>query len=512
MTTDLPDDAHRGWSAATSDVLAAHSDPPPGRRAPWLLVAAAAAMVLALVGGVTYAVGALSGGGQQAADALPAGAFGLVSVDLDPPAGQKIDGFRFLRKFPSLRQHVPLDGDVREVVFDAIADEAGWDGIDFDQDVAPWLGKRLAVATYPATGKTTDPVVVVALQVTDTGKADAGLTQLSRAARAGASGSAPVGWAFSGDYALVAESAAAAQGLAAKAAESPLAADAHFAADTADVGDGVVLAWADLGRVGDALATAAPVPGLLGGAAGSGRTTVLARFDGPDVFEVTGTTTGVPGAGWAGHQVRGMGDLPDSTAVAFGLADGDALARTAWAAVGGVLGVTGASGPELEDALGLSMPDDLATLLGTNLLLALDGGPSGELQLGARITTDAAAAGKVLDTIEAGSSGLLVPQFSLERRTVGDDLVVAVTEEQADRLAAGGAGGSLGDLPAFRSALPDLDDAALALWVDPTGVQSALGMGSDEPDADLAPLEGIGVTVTSSTPGAAAFRVRLVAH
>ena len=77
--------------------------------------------MLALVGGVTYAVGSLSGGGDQPADALPAGAFAAVSFDLDPSAGQKVDGFRFLRKFPALRDKVPLDGDLREILFDALA-------------------------------------------------------------------------------------------------------------------------------------------------------------------------------------------------------------------------------------------------------------------------------------------------------------------------------------------------------------------------------------------------------
>ena len=109
--------------------------------------------MLALVGGVTYAVGALSGGGDQPADALPAGAFAVVSFDLDPSAGQKLDGFRFVRKFPALREKVPLDGDLRQVLFEALAPEVGWDDVDYEADVAPWLGKRLAVAAYPPVGR-----------------------------------------------------------------------------------------------------------------------------------------------------------------------------------------------------------------------------------------------------------------------------------------------------------------------------------------------------------------------
>jgi hypothetical protein len=512
VTTETPDGPQQDWSVTPDvlpDVLAAQPGPAPGRRASWPLVAAAAALVLALVGGVTYAVGALSGGGQQAADALPGGALGLLSVDLDPPAGQKIDGYRFLRKFPSLRDHVPLDGDAREIVFDAIADEAGWADIDFDADVSPWLGKRLAVALYPPAGQGSEPVVVVALQVTDTDGADAGLEKLATAARRGTGDATPVGWAFSGDYALITENSMIAKDLADRSGAAPLSADEHFAADTASTDDGVVLAWADLGRAGEVLGDTAAVPQAFGGSA-TGRTTMVARFDGPDVFELSGTTTGVDGAGWAQHEVQGMADLPASTAVAFGLADGDDLAARAWDAAKGFFGLFSESrddGAAADELLGLHMPDDLATLLGSNLLLAVDGGESDQVQVGARITTDVAAANRVLDTLEQHQGGLLVPEFALVRRTVGDDLVVAATRAQADRLAGDGA---LGDEESFRSALPDLDDAALALWVDPAGAQAAFGLGG-EPDPDLEPLDGVGVTVSSISDGTASFRLRLVA-
>ena len=510
MSTDTPDGPAQGWSAATPDVLAAHHEPTSARRRSWPLVAGAAALVLALVGGVTYAMGALSGGGQQATEALPSGALGLLSVDLDPPAGQKIDGFRFLRKFPTLRDHVPLDGDVREVVFDAFADGVGWSHVDFDADVSPWLGKRLAVAVYPPAGDGSEPVVVVALQVTDADKADAGLKKLATEAGIGTGRAAPAGWAFSGDYALLAESTMIAKDLATRAGTAPLSSDEHFAADTAEADDGVVLAWADLGRFSDVLGDVGAVPQAFGGSA-SGRTTMVARFDGPDVFELSGTTTGVDGAGWAEHQVHGMGDLPDGTAVAFGLADGDKLAVKAWTAAEGFFGIMSAEGGGNDDpaeALGLTMPDDLATLLGSNLLVALDGGESDELQLGARITTDAAAANKVLDALEKQSGEWLAPDFTVVRRTVGDDLVVAATKAQADRMAIDGA---LGEDDTFRSALPDLDDAALALWVDPVGAEAAFGLGG-EPDPDIAPLDGVGFTVSSISDGAASFRLRLVAH
>ena len=156
------------------------------------------------------------------------------------------------------------------------------------------------------------------------------------------------------------------------------------------------------------------------------------------------------------------------------------------------------------------MPDDLATiLLGYNLLVALDGGTSDELQVGARITTDVAAATKVLDKLE-----------SARRRPAGAELAgpprpsAATWSSRRRRRRPTGwrAIGALGDdeTPSGH-ALPDLDDAALALWVDPAGAEAAFGFGG-EPDPDIAPLDGLGLTVSSISDGTATFRLRLVAH
>ena len=77
--------------AFNGDILATSGDEEPTRRVPWLVVAGVGVLVLALVGGVTYGVGALSGGGSQPESALPSGAVAYLKVDLDPSAGQKVD-------------------------------------------------------------------------------------------------------------------------------------------------------------------------------------------------------------------------------------------------------------------------------------------------------------------------------------------------------------------------------------------------------------------------------------
>ena len=114
-----------------------------------MLYAVVVVLVAALIGGVTVAVRGLSGGGAQPEDALPGGAFAFAKVDLDPSAGQKINAMRFLRKFPALRDKVSLNGDLREALFESVSESAGWEKLDFDKDVEPWLGSRVAIAAYP---------------------------------------------------------------------------------------------------------------------------------------------------------------------------------------------------------------------------------------------------------------------------------------------------------------------------------------------------------------------------
>ena len=165
---------------------------------------------------------------------------------------------------------------------------------------------------------------------------------------------------------------------------------------------------------------------------------------------------------------------------------------------------------QAEQQLGIEIPEDIAALLGDNLVAALDGGDSGETQVGARITTDVARAEHVLDAITEASGGAL----PLERRTVGKDLVVASTPQQADRLSADG---TLGDKDAFTKALPDLEDADAAAWVDVKGLLGGLfgggtGDGTSAVDEDLEPLQGVGFSVSSEDKGSATFRLRVVTN
>jgi hypothetical protein len=505
--------AYGGWSGSP-DVLAAEAPERSPRRAPWALVGGIALLVLALVGGVTYAVGALSGGGSQPDDALPTGAFAYASLDLDPAAAQKIDAFRFLRTFPALRDKVPADGDARKVFFDAFAQDAGWSGVDFDSQVEPWLGKRLGVGVYPPSGGSSTPLVVLALQVTDQDAADAGLRRLA-AASGPAAGSQ---WAFSGDYALLTDVPGVVADLAKRAESSPLSGDATFSADLAAVADdGIATAWVDMSAAFKAAASSGLGSGVdlgvLSGVSGqAGRSTVVARFDGADTFEVVGRATGVGTGGWATNPVQGMDTLPGSTVAAVALSDGDKLVPKAWASMrrslGDQAGQLDQSMALLRSEFGITIPDDLATLLGSNAVLSLDSGQnSPAIEGGARLSTDVTAAQAVVDKLEAAakSSGGDLP---VVRREAGGDLIVATTRSEASRLAATGDLGSNAD---FRHALPDLGSAHVAIWVRPALLATAL-FGDSAVDENLDHVKGVGITVSSDHSGTASYRFRLVAR
>jgi hypothetical protein len=253
--------------------------------------------------------------------------------------------------------------------------------------------------------------------------------------------------------------------------------------------------------------------GVLSGVSGqAGRSTVVARFDGSDTFEVVGRATGVGTGGWATHPVQGMDTLPASTVAALGISDGDKLVPKAWEsmrkALGDEAGQLDQSAALLRSEFGIAIPDDIATLLGSNALLAVDSGQgSSRIQGGARISTDISGAQAVLDKLEAAaqSSGGDVP---VVRREAGGDLIVASTQGEASRLAAAGDLGSNAD---FRDALPDLASADVAIWVDPATLVTSLFGGSDV-DENLSHVKGVGITVSSDHSGTATYRFRLVAR
>lgn len=538
---DGPDMDESPGRGPAVDVLA--SEPlAPERRAKWSVVGAVVAAVAVVIGGVAYGAASLSGGGSQPADALPSGVVAFTQVDLDPPAGQKVDGFRFLRKFPSLHDRLAGD-DLRKVIFESVADNAGWKDVDFESEVAPWLGQRVGMGVYPAStfspGAGSDakssPAVVVALQVTDEGAARRGLDRLLADVKdtdltdADLKGTDRPGYVLADGYALLAKSQRVATAAGDLVSRGSLAASSTFVADTADLGDGFASAWFDGRAVGELLPAASAL-GLgrlgLGGLDASAldksslRMAYVLRFDGPDVVELAGHVTGGPTVPGGDVRLTGLLDLPASSAVAVGIGGGAALVDPLWTSIRKQAAATkGASADDLvaeaERASGLDLPDDLKVLLGSNLVLGLDraGLRGGKPELGARVvTSEPARADALLDKLLT-KAGVVSGVPPVVHRATDDGYVLASTQAQAARLTDTATGDRLGDVSAFRSALPDVDGARFAAWVDLREVLAAFaGQRDGGLPKDLRPLQGAGMTATSDGKGAGSFRLRLVTH
>src|SRR4051812_40755641 len=146
----------------------------PGRRR-GAVVAAVAVVVVAVLGGGAYAAYSfLAGGGPQPADVLPSTTVAVVSVDLDPSAGQKIAAIKSIRRFPTLKKSLGLhaDDDLRKYAYDKLVEQADCKGLDFHDDVLPWLGKRAAFAAVDLGEH--NPTPAIALQISDKEKAQKG--------------------------------------------------------------------------------------------------------------------------------------------------------------------------------------------------------------------------------------------------------------------------------------------------------------------------------------------------
>ena len=493
----------------------------PSARRPWGLIGVAAAVALAvLVGGVVFAVGKLSGGGTQPEELVPASAFAFAKLDLDPAAGQKVAVMQFLRHFPDAADALGEHDDIREAIFGQVAEDAG---LDYADDVEPWLGDRFAVAAVPGpAGK--GPDVGMYLQVSDQDKAAGPLAKMF-----GDEGE-PAAVTFRRGYAVVGQDQAALERVEAAAAQGTLSSATSFESDMADLGgDEVAAAWVDLER-----ALAAAAAGQPGGLAGlpanqqqlfdafRGRIAVSARFTG-EYAEVFGRAVGLDVTGGLSRSAKPVGpvmrNLPPSTGVALAISGIGSNLQETWPKLTDALGQ--ASGGEaeqieamltrLEQEYGLKLPEDLGTLLGDPTLFAFDLGTfqSQVPLVGMRAVTDPAAAEdvvhKVLSALEF-EFGVDVSSLPVHWKTTGDSLYITSTPSYTQALQQGG---TVSD-SAFETALPDLDSAQMALWVDVDGIASGMPS-SDEVDQVAGHIAGIGFTAGYEDSGNARFRLRVVA-
>jgi hypothetical protein len=475
-----------------------------GRRAG--VVAAAAVAVVAAVGAGAYGVVQLMAGGSPAAAAVPADAVGYVSLDLDPSASQKIEAFKMLRKFPSIKKELGDRDDIRRVVFEGIREDSGCEGLDYATDVEPWIGNRVAAAAVPDARKGVLPLLV--LQVTDQEKAEAGAKAIAKCSGEGGKG----GFAFVGDYMLVAQDQEAADAMARDAESASLADAAEFKAAMDRVGDpGIVTMFA-----------AKDAPAAFATASGQRKQAEPMQEMFKDFQGAAGAIRFASGAleaeftaeGLASNVVAPSGSdtaaasLPDSTAALVSVAFGKGWLDDYLEQMNGMLG----DGESLDEMLaegervtGLDLPEDLETLLGDGLSLSVDAdldlealGQSPDpttVPAGIRITGDPEKIVPIIDKLKKAAG----PEADMVKVASGDGVVtVGLSRAYVDRLLEDGA---LGSTESFSDAVPDADKASSVVYVSfdaGDGWAERLGDLLSDGDAEvrrnIAPLEALGVS------------------
>ncbi|WP_030906430.1 DUF3352 domain-containing protein [Streptosporangium amethystogenes] len=467
----------------------------------WLFAAIAALVVVLIGGGSVFAVNLLSGGGTQPHDVLPANAIGYVRLDLDPAANQKVALFNIARKFTVTKDSFSGD-DPRQAIFDLLKKDADSLGkVNYAADIEPWLGVRVGVAALPPAKGAKEPGVVVAVQVTDQDKAKAGIAKLM--------GKEKYGIAFRDDYALLSPTQAEADQAAAAA---PLSGNANFSDDLSALGEtGVLSFWADAGKIAQlAPELASQDPATLAQIKNV-RVAGALRFDSGYV-ELAGISRGAQNLDMGTPEVSKISTLPASTAGAVSISGLGEVIGKQWTQLMKSATTAGSNAQQLVDQAqqqsGLALPDDLVTLLGKNITLALDaGGLDSDPKFGAKIVTDPAKAQEVVGKIEKylATTGTTVPQLA---KVPGDGtFVLASSQEYAAELNKDGA---LGDSETFQLAIPNADEATFAVFVDLDKIEKLYLEGLQGDDkANLQVLRGVGVSGTQSG-SEATFSMRLL--
>jgi hypothetical protein len=462
-------------------------------------------VVLALAGGAFAIYQKLDGGGPQPHDVLPASVVAYARVDLDPSAGQKIALLKLIRQFPDAAKEIGItsaDQDVRELLVKEALEQADC-GLTYDKDVEPWLGNRLGL------GLDKDQTPLVAIQVTDEGKAEKGIKALFECAGEDAS------VAFLDGYAIVAEEQKGADAAVKAATTSPLADKKAFIDDNEDLGEqGVASVWADFSAVGE-------IPGLKDGLAGALGAQGDAALDevgtGAAALRVDGSTlelAGLTGLSKAYDlKAAPIGTLPADTVAALSIGGiGDQIAAQYDALLDGftsgfasALGGPTAPDPsitegmtpeekdayekyfedspietpdprtfiaEFESATGLKLPADLETLFGDGLTVAVGSanlervptlrGPDdvAALDVALQMTTDPA---KAIDLAQRLAALASQAGIALSTAQTDDGAVIATNQDAADAL---GSAGKLGDESAFESVMPYGDKTVNGLYVN----------------------------------------------
>jgi hypothetical protein len=487
-----------------------------------------------VVAGGAWAATSFFATGSQPAEALPDSTVAYFSVDLDPSGGQKIEAIKTLRKFPGFTDQVDLqtDDDLRERLFEEITSSGACEGLDYAEDVKPWLGSRAAMAAVDL-GED-EPAAVGVVQVTDSGKAEDGMSKLIDTCGGGEDAEGEVGgWVVDGDWMVISETKEIATQVVEATDGGTLADDAAFGTWTGEAGDDGFMSFyvaKSVTKYADELGGMGSMMGGMGDMAtdpmldeqpsgdevpeelqqliddfdGAAATV---RFDDGAVeveYAMSNYQEDLTTYMESDEGVSMVGGLPGDTVAAFGLSLtegwGDAMLDYVKSTMPDEAGDIDEQLSQLETETGLAIPEDLETLMGEGMTLSLgsgidpdaiaNGGP-GEVPVGLKIKGDADEIQAVLDKIAAQAPPEMAEFMQV---TEGDGYaVLALQDDYRGKLESGG---DLGDTDDYQEVV-ESDDAQSVLYVNFDADDDWLvRVTEDMPEVseNVAPLSAFGIS------------------
>ena len=358
------------------------------RRLAPVITSVVAVLAIILAGGGFAAYRLLASSGSQPDKWAPANSIAYAKIDLNPSASAKVAAWEFEKKFPDAPKVASADQLKDALLSEMFASDPTAD-VNYDTDIKPWLGDRLAIAAYPdAAGK---PTAIGIIEVKDAGKARAGIEKIKASSGADAS----TGYSIQGDFLIVGQDQASVDAAVAAARKSNITSNPNFSSDLATLkGDRVVSAWWDLAATVKSMSASLPpqAQGLL--ASGSltglpstndlGRVVMGVRVQ-PSYVELEGRvlgskTTDASKALANGDALGTLGDLPGGSVMGVALANPEQLIKTELSTLDkGLLGANLQT--QLDQAgaqLGVKLPGDLENLLGSGVAIGLDSVPAND--------------------------------------------------------------------------------------------------------------------------------------
>ncbi|MGX7677760.1 DUF3352 domain-containing protein [Jatrophihabitans sp. DSM 45814] len=457
------------------------------------------AILVAGAGAGAYAYSVLASGGTQPEHVLPGDTVAFAKIDLDPAAGQKIAAYRLSQKFPSVSHGATNITDVRNSALTAFLGASST--LDYNTDVKPWLGDRVAVAAVPdaASSSGVDPVLAIAY--TDQAKMFAAMAKLAQA-------DSDFDYVSSSDYVLISDSQTHANALLTRIKAGALDDNAQYKADVTSLpGDQIAVGWVNLAAATAALKAGRSNVGNPNAVsaipASTGRLVVGAHAD-ASYLEVDAVVRGmnVKANSASRKPVDGaLERLPADTTAALEFSGlGDTLSA-AWNS-----SVDKSEKDELNkfvNAMGLVLPGDLQALFGSDTTASL------------RLPADAAVGSADSAPKVAVQTKTDNPQRSLAIITKlrNEFPIQLFTATTADGYVAGNDAGynsqlsavtaTLGNDPNFGKAVPNAKGATAIGYVNVASILNGEPGIDAEDKADWQNVAAVGLSVNPTSDGGA---------